>query len=107
MVNLGIIAGIISDNKAIKLDEDSVGTDAPYLFGSIYNNNTTSVTVNIQINTKDGLKNSDVPLNGSQKIVIKGLQLHSIQCLNTSPSLNYAFSVVELQDGSLIGEIRY
>lgn len=106
MVNLGIISGTITDNNLVKLDEDAVGSDSPYLYGSIYNNGTTSVTVHVQINTIQGLKDSKIPLLVGQNVEFKGLQIHGIQCLNTSPNLNYVFSVVEAE-GELTGETRY
>ena len=106
MVNLGILTGTITNNNAVILDEDAVGSNAPYLYGSLFNNSSTSVTVNVQVNTPNGLKKAPVPLNGSQGVDLKGLQIHSIQCGNASPNLNYIFSVVEIE-GELVGETRY
>ena len=106
MVNLGILTGTIIDNNAVILDEDAVGSNAPYLYGSLFNNSSTSVTVNVQVNTPNGLKKAPIPLNGSQGVEFKGLRIHSIQCGNASPNLNYVFSVVEIE-GELVGETRY
>ena len=106
MVNLGILTGTITDNNAVILDEDAVGSNAPYLYGSIYNNSSTSVTVNVQVNTFNGLKKAPIPLNSGQGVELKGLRIHSIQCSNASPNLNYVFSVAEIE-GELVGETRY
>lgn len=106
MVNLGILTGTITDNNAVILDEDAVGSNAPYLFGSVYNNGTIAVILKVNLNTKNGANASLIPLNAGQTIEFKGLQIHSIQCLNATPNLNYVFSVVEIE-GELIGETKY
>ena len=55
MTNLGILSGTISDNKAIILYEDAKGSNAPYLFGSVYNAGTSAVTLKVNLNTKGGV----------------------------------------------------
>ena len=106
MTNLGILSGTLSDNKAIILDEDAKGSNAPYLFGSVYNAGTSTVTLKVNLNTKGGANAANIPLASGQGIEFKGLQIHSIQCLNTSPNLEYVFSVDEIE-GELIGETKY
>lgn len=106
MVNLGIISGTLTDNNPVKLDEDAIGTKAPYVFGSIYNNGTTTVTVNVQINTPYGLKNAPIPLVVGQIVKFKAMQIHSIQCSASTPVLNYVFSIVEIES-DLLGETEY
>jgi hypothetical protein len=106
MTNLGILSGTISDNKAIILDEDAKGSNAPYLYGSVYNAGTSAVTLKVNLNTKGGANAANIPLIAGQGIEFKSLQIHSIQCLNTSPNLNYVFSVAEIE-GELVGETRY
>ena len=100
MVNLGIISGTITDAKAVLLDEDAVGSEAPYVYGAVYNMNTTTATVTVQINTVEGLKKAVIPMSGSQPVKFKRLQLHSIQSLDSSPNLNYAFSISDVEEDS-------
>lgn len=102
MTNLGIISGTITDNTAVILDADAIGSEAPYVYGSVYNQNTTTATVQVQVNTVLGLKKAVISLDGSQAVKLKRLQLHSVQSLDTSPSLYYAFSISdEAEDGGV------
>jgi hypothetical protein len=107
MSNLGIYAGTITDNNAVILDEDSTPEQTPYLYGSVYNNATTTATVTVQINTVEGLRKATIPLNGTQGVKFKRLQLHSIQSLDSSPNLNYVFSVSDSLNEGNEGGVEY